>query len=116
MGVPSTDPDPCLTSTAPLVVLSFRHAPSKRASYLPPKRNSSCGGDSHFCCHFCCLDSLIGNGYYRPGKRNLYQPRRIMERVNQLHRESFRGQASEFGWRVSSTLFCLALLLLLLTL
>jgi len=39
-----------------------------------------------------------------------------MERVHQLHREFFRGHSSEFGWRVSSTLFCFALLLLLLTL
>ena len=39
-----------------------------------------------------------------------------MARVDRPHRKSFRAHTSEFGWRVSSTLFCLALLVLLLTL
>jgi len=39
-----------------------------------------------------------------------------MERVDRLHRESFAGHTLQFDWRVSSTLFFLALLVLLLTL
>ena len=39
-----------------------------------------------------------------------------MERVDRLHRESFGSHTSQYGWRISSTLFCLALVVLLLTL
>jgi len=58
----------------------------------------------------------MANGYYRAGKCSLHQPRHPIERVHQLHRESSRGHTSEFGWRVSSILFCFALLVLFLTL
>jgi len=39
-----------------------------------------------------------------------------MERLHPLPRGPFGSHSSEFGWRVSSTLFCLALVVLLLTL
>ena len=39
-----------------------------------------------------------------------------MERVDQLRRESSRSHTAKFGWRVSATLFCLALVILVVTL
>ena len=39
-----------------------------------------------------------------------------MERVDRLRHESSRSQMSKFGWRISATLFCLALAILVVTL
>src|SRR6266849_8410471 len=39
-----------------------------------------------------------------------------MERVDRLRHESSRSHTSKFGWRISATLFCLALVILVVTL
>jgi PAS domain S-box-containing protein len=56
------------------------------------------------------------SGYYRAGN-SIYAYRGCtMERVDRLRRGIFSSQLSRFGWRISLTLFCLALAILLVAL
>jgi PAS domain S-box-containing protein len=54
--------------------------------------------------------------YYRAGSSICAHRGSTMERVDRLRRGFFSNQLSKFGWRISLTLFCLALAILLVAL
>jgi PAS domain S-box-containing protein len=62
------------------------------------------------------LDVLGVRRYYRAGSSICAYRGSAMERVDRLRRGFFSSQLSRFGWRISLTLFCLALAILLVAL
>jgi len=58
------------------------------------------------------LDAPIASGYYRAGNSIWAYRGSTMERVDRLRRGFFSNQLSKFGSRISLTLFCLALAIL----
>lgn len=62
------------------------------------------------------LDALLARGYHLAGNRSYAYCGSIMERVDRLRRESSSSRTSKFGRRISLTLFCLALAILVVTL
>jgi hypothetical protein len=62
------------------------------------------------------LDVLGVRRYYRAGSSICAYRGSTMERVDRLRRGFFSSQLSRLGWRISLTLFCLALAILLVAL